>query len=110
MVDSILFVNLIPFPKTAKSGIIRKKITIIPPIKVPTNISGLPSEIAASDRLISGIEVRRPNRKKETAKEDTFNLCDNLSIEFIINPDPIHMKIYAIAIISKLIIISINPA
>jgi hypothetical protein len=66
----------------------RKNITIIPPIKFPTNISGVPSDRAASDKLISGIDVSIPSKKKETAKDETLSLRDSLSIESMMNPDP----------------------
>lgn len=59
-----------PFPKIASRGIIKKKITIIPPIKSPTNNSGRWFKILLMPSPISGVEVSIPRTKKETAKDD----------------------------------------
>ena len=69
-------------------GIINRKITTTPPKRVPTNISGLPSEIALKLTAVSGIEVNKPSTKNEIAKVDNFNLRAMVSIDFIINPAP----------------------
>ena len=87
---------------------IKKKITIIPPIRFPTKISGFPSESAARDKLISGIEVRIPNKKKDIAKDDTFNFLEILSTDLIINPEPNQIAKKLIIKTARFITVSIN--
>ena len=96
-----------PLPNTANNGIIRKNITMIPPIKLPTKISGLPSDNAANERLISGMEVNIPSKKNEIANEETFSLREILSTDLIINPEPNQIAAKLITKMIKLSVISI---
>ncbi len=82
-----------PFPKMARTGIIRRKITTIPPIKFPTNISGLCSDTAVSPTANSGMEVRIPRIKKERANEESLSFLEMISTEDIISPEPNHIVI-----------------
>lgn len=82
-----------PFPNIAKIGMIKRKITGTPPRRFPTNISGLLSAIAVSPTANSGDDVRIPRIINETAKVESLNFRENLSVEETIRPAPIHIKI-----------------
>src|SRR3989344_652378 len=62
--------NLMPLFRIAKSGIMSKVITADPPIKFPTDMPGVLSMIEKYATEISLTEVRNPNAKKETKKDD----------------------------------------
>jgi len=78
----------IPLPKIARRGIMRRKITIIPPIKLPTKISGSLEVIEVRPRANSGIEVMSPRIKKDALKLDIRNLRENLVIDSTIKLAP----------------------
>ena len=74
-------------------GIIKRKITGIPPIKFPINISGLCSATAVNPTANSGVDVKSPRIIKETAKDESPSFLENLSTEDTTSPAPSHMKI-----------------
>ena len=86
------FFRLIPFPKTARRGIITRNNTTIPPSKFPTKISGRLLATACKPTENSGVEVNIPKKIKEKAKGDSLNLLENLLAEETIRPAPNQMK------------------
>ncbi len=57
------------------------------PSKLPTKISGVLLMIEFIPTLNSGIEVRIPKTKKETAKEDSFSLWAKRPTELTMIPE-----------------------
>lgn len=68
---------------------------MVPPKRVPTNISGLWLLTALKLTAVSGMEVRRPKIKNERAKEESLNLTAILWTDFIIRPAPNQMAMKA---------------
>ncbi len=77
-----------------------------PPIKFPTKISGVPFATAWRPTENSGVEVRSPKSKKDTAKDESLSFSENLLVEETINPDPIQIKKNANTKSAKLIAIT----
>ena len=76
-----------PPPKTANRGMTRINRISEAPNKFPTKISGVLLIIEFNPTLNSGIEVRIPNTKKDTAKEDSLSLLAKRPTESIIIPE-----------------------
>jgi len=73
---------------------IKRKITTVPPRRVPTKTSGLSSRIALILTAVSGIEVSKPKTKKDKANEEILNCLAILSTDLMIRlaPNQIVMK------------------
>ena len=81
----------------------------MPPIKLPTNISGLCSETAVSPTANSGVEVKSPKIINETAKDERPSFLENLSTDETTSPAPSHMNIKE-AIYKGILVISTTPS
>lgn len=60
----------------------------MPPIKLPTNISGSRSIMLFMPTENSGVEVSSPRTKKERKNEEILKTCDILMTALMISPAP----------------------
>jgi len=80
-----------PFPMMARTGKTKRKMTTTPPIKLPTKMSGFLLVMAVRPRAISGMEVRKPNMKKEAEKEEIFSFLEKRITDLTIRSAPNQM-------------------
>jgi hypothetical protein len=91
--DDSWWTILTPFPKTARSGMTRINKINDAPKRIPINIPGFSCIIEFKPTANSGIEVRIPRTKKETAKEESLSLFVNLVNDLTMIPLAYHMRI-----------------
>jgi hypothetical protein len=75
--------------KTAKRGITKRIKIVDPPIRLPTEISGVLSTNEKKATEISLKDVRTPRAKKETINEEMFTFREMRSTDVIEIPAPV---------------------
>jgi hypothetical protein len=105
LIRPVCSLNVTALLSTASSGITRSIRIAEPPIKLPTDISGVLSTSEKNATEISLNDVSTPRAKNDTRNEDIFTFFEIFSTEVIEIPAPVHNVIKEISIRERSIII-----